>query len=53
MKPKMLDIYTQINMLKVLFGDDINSEFDEASYLVTTFFSAFEFLISDEFLNNL
>lgn len=40
-------------MLKVLFGDDINKEFDEASYLVTTFFGAFEYLLEDQFLKSL
>lgn len=49
MKPKLLEMYTQIQMLLVVYGDSINTQFESASYMVTAFQASFDHFSSDEF----
>lgn len=53
MKPKIVEIYTQLHLLNSIFGDDAQAIFDDASYLLISFIGAFEFLTSSEFINKL
>jgi hypothetical protein len=49
MKPKMLEMYSQIYLLMVVYGDSVNTIFESASYMVTAFQAAFGHFSSDDF----
>lgn len=50
LKPKLLEIYSQIVLLTVVYGDSVNLVFETASYMVTTFQAGFDHFSSPEFL---
>lgn len=45
----MLDIYCQIQLLSVAYGDNLASVFESASYMVSTMSAAFDYLSSPHF----
>lgn len=45
----MLDIYCQIQLLAVAYGDNLASVFESASYMVSTMSAAFDYLSSPHF----
>ena len=49
LRAKMLDIYCQIQLLAVAYGDNLASIFESASYMVSTMSAAFDYLSSPEF----
>lgn len=42
MKPKLLEVYCQIMLLVIIYGDSVNLIFESASYMITAFQASFE-----------
>jgi hypothetical protein len=46
----MLEMYSQISLLNVVYGDSVNTMFESASYMVTAFQAAFDHFSSEYFM---
>ena len=49
LKAKMLNLYCQIQLLSVAYGDNLASAFESASYMVSTMSAAFDYLSNPDF----